>query len=69
MPPHPQSPKVLALARRWRALIEAFTGGNPEIEKSLRTMYQSEPVHQKIQGTPTPDMMGYMGQAMQPPKK
>ena len=25
------------------ALIEAFTGGNPEIERSLSTMYKSEP--------------------------
>jgi DNA-binding transcriptional MerR regulator len=60
----PNSPAVQALARRWRALIEAFTGGNPEIEKSLRTMYQSEPVHQKIEGTPDPSMMSYMGKAM-----
>src|SRR5438552_10987116 len=60
----PNSPTVQALARRWRALIEAFTGGNPEIEKSLRTMYQSEPVHQKIQGAPEPNMLSYMGKAM-----
>ena len=60
----PSSPEVLALARRWRALIEAFTGGNPSIEKSLRTMYQSEPVHQKIEGTPEPGMMSYIGRAM-----
>jgi len=60
----PGSPSVLALARRWRTLIEAFTGGNPEIEKSLRTMYRSEPVHQKIQGAPEPNMLSYMGKAM-----
>jgi DNA-binding transcriptional MerR regulator len=60
----PQSPVVLALARRWRTLIEAFTGGNPEIEKSLRTMYQNEPVHQKTAGTPDPSMMAYVGKAM-----
>jgi len=61
----PTSPQVVALGRRWRALIEAFTGGNPEIEKSLRTMYQNEPVHEKIQGTPHhPGMMAYIGKAM-----
>jgi DNA-binding transcriptional MerR regulator len=61
----PLSPQVAALARRWRALIEAFTGGNPEIEKSLRTMYQNEPVHQKIEGMPYhPGMMAYIGKAM-----
>ena len=62
----PTSPQVVALARRWRALIEAFTGGNPEIEKSLRTMYQNEPVHQKIQGMPYhPGMMAYIGKAIE----
>jgi DNA-binding transcriptional MerR regulator len=61
----PLSPQVVALARRWRALIEAFTGGNPEIEKSLRTMYQNEPVHEKIQGMPFhPGMMAYIQKAM-----
>jgi DNA-binding transcriptional MerR regulator len=61
----PMSPQVVALARRWRALIEAFTGGNPEIEKSLRTMYQNEPVHEKIQGMPfRPGMMDYIQKAM-----
>ena len=39
----PMSEPVLKLAARWRALIQAFTGGNPEIERSLSTMYKSEP--------------------------
>jgi hypothetical protein len=61
----PTSPQVVALGRRWRALIEAFTGGNPEIEKSLKTMYQNEPVHEKIQGMPFhPGMMAYIGKAI-----
>jgi DNA-binding transcriptional MerR regulator len=61
----PTSPQVVALGRRWRALIEAFSGGNPEIEKSLKTMYQNEPVHEKIQGMPFhPGMMAYIGKAM-----
>jgi DNA-binding transcriptional MerR regulator len=61
----PASPQVVALARRWRGLIEAFTGGNPEIEKSLRTMYQNEPVHERIQGMPYhPGMMAYIGKAI-----
>jgi len=61
----PMAPQVVALARRWRALIEAFTGGNPEIEKSLKTMYQNEPVHEKIQGMPFhPGMMAYIQKAM-----
>ena len=60
----PTSPQVAALARRWRALIEAFTGGNPEIEKSLRAMYRNEPLHEKIQGVPQPGLMAYIGKAM-----
>lgn len=38
----PASETVQALARRWMALIQEFTGGDPGIEKSLRTMYQQE---------------------------
>lgn len=38
----PTSGAVQALARRWLALIQAFTGGNAGIEQSLQTMYQQE---------------------------
>jgi DNA-binding transcriptional MerR regulator len=37
----PADPHVQTLARRWRGLIEEFTGGNPEIANSLRTMKRS----------------------------
>jgi MerR family transcriptional regulator, thiopeptide resistance regulator len=39
----PTSPSVQALAKRWMELVNAFTGGNPEIAGSLRKMYQQEP--------------------------
>ncbi len=39
----PRDPEVHALAKRWRALIEAFTGGDAGIERSLDRMYASEP--------------------------
>jgi DNA-binding transcriptional MerR regulator len=39
----PAGVAVQALARRWKALIEAFTGGDMAIERSLRAMYQREP--------------------------
>ncbi|HEY8429175.1 MAG TPA: MerR family transcriptional regulator [Sandaracinaceae bacterium] len=39
----PADPEVQALARRWRELIEAFTGGDPGIRRSLETMYANEP--------------------------
>lgn len=38
----PASAPVQALARRWMALVREFTGGDPGIQKSLRTMYQQE---------------------------
>src|SRR5215469_9460370 len=31
----PESEHARALARRWQSLIQTFTGGNPEIEKTL----------------------------------
>ncbi|MGZ8843936.1 MAG: MerR family transcriptional regulator [Pyrinomonadaceae bacterium] len=35
----PASAKSQALATRWSDLIKGFTGGNPEIQKGLNTMY------------------------------
>lgn len=39
----PSDDRVQALAGRWKALIAEFTGGNAGIERSLQTMYASEP--------------------------
>lgn len=39
----PESPEARDLARRWGTLIEAFTGGNPEIRQSLANAYQDQP--------------------------
>lgn len=38
----PASPRAQALAARWSALIEEFTGGNPEILKNLKRLYADE---------------------------
>lgn len=38
----PASETVQALARRWMELVHAFTGGDPGITQSLRTMYREE---------------------------
>jgi DNA-binding transcriptional MerR regulator len=35
----PASPKAQALAARWRDLVAQFTGGDPEIQKGLNTMW------------------------------
>ena len=60
----PKAEKVRALGQRWQALVQAFTGGNPQIAASLSKMYQSEPVQQKFEGAPSPELMKYIGQAM-----
>jgi MerR family transcriptional regulator, thiopeptide resistance regulator len=38
----PTDPKAQELARRWFALVSEFTGGDPGIFQSLKTMYQNE---------------------------
>ena len=46
----PQDPRVQALAKQWRALIDEFTGGDPAIEESLRNMYRGETKFAEEQG-------------------
>ncbi len=38
----PASERAQLLARRWMELVRGFTGGDPEIERSLRKMWQQE---------------------------
>ncbi len=38
----PGSPEVQALARRWQALVDEFTGGDPGIENSLKRLWQEQ---------------------------
>lgn len=65
----PASAPVQALAHRWMALVSEFTGGDPGIEKSLRTMYQQEQtIHGMDVGAMRP-MMQYMGKAIAEAKK
>lgn len=35
----PASPRVQALAERWRKLVEGFTGGDPQIQAGLNALY------------------------------
>jgi DNA-binding transcriptional MerR regulator len=39
----PADPRVQALAKRWTELLQAFSGGNRQIEKSAANMYRNEP--------------------------
>jgi len=63
----PSSPEVQALARKSKVLIAEFTGGDPGIEDSLRSLYRHEGVepinrhgHQVDQ-----ELWEYMGRASQ----
>jgi MerR family transcriptional regulator, thiopeptide resistance regulator len=46
----PSNDSVQAIARRWRELIDEFTGKNSEIEQSLNRMYQLEGVETASRG-------------------
>jgi DNA-binding transcriptional MerR regulator len=59
----PADPRVQALAKRWRELLEAFSGGNKQIEKSAATMYRSEPGVSQQYGV-DPAMFPYIQKAL-----
>ncbi len=60
----PASETVQALARRWMGLVREFTGGDPGIEKSLRTMYEQEPNVAGIDTAPMRQMRTYIDKAI-----
>jgi len=61
----PTSPEILAIANRWKALVEEFTGGDPKIANAVKTMYEHEgpSLQQHLGEVPTPEMFVYMGKA------
>jgi MerR family transcriptional regulator, thiopeptide resistance regulator len=59
----PSDPKVQALAKRWKELIEQFTGGNPQIAQALQKMYEQEDSMRQMAGV-DPKLMEYVGKAM-----
>jgi MerR family transcriptional regulator, thiopeptide resistance regulator len=58
----PTSPEILALARRWKALVEEFTGGDPAIANAVKTMYENEEpaLQEKLGNVPTSEMFAYV---------
>jgi len=51
----PSSPKVKELARRWKELVEGFTGGDPEVTQGLGKLWADRanwPDHAKQQAQP-----------------
>ena len=63
----PLSPEVLALARRWKELVEEFTGGDAGLEAGVRRVYAAEGERireQHAKAVPTPGMFEYIGPAL-----
>ena len=60
----PASESVKALASRWLELVEAFTGGDEGIGRSLNTMYQQEGAEAVTHGAVDAAMSEYIGRAM-----
>jgi len=61
----PKDPAVQTLGKRWKELVEAFTGGNPQIAQKLKTMYQENPDAAKAFGGPNPELFGYVQKVME----
>ena len=61
----PTSPDILALARRWKELVNEFTGGDAAIGDAATTMYVNEgpALEQTLGNVPTAEMFAYMGRS------
>jgi DNA-binding transcriptional MerR regulator len=60
----PSDPAMLEVARRWRELLEFFTGGDPEMLASLKTMFEEEGPERASQGQVDSGLMQYVGEAV-----
>ncbi len=56
----PASERVQSLAKRWMGLMQEFTGGNPEIERAARSMWDSEESIQDIDTGDVRALAGYL---------
>jgi DNA-binding transcriptional MerR regulator len=66
----PSGARAQALAARWRKLLEGFTGGDPEIQKGLNTMWADQknwPSPQRERYTIKPEIQDYIMKAMKAP--
>ncbi|HEV7702667.1 MAG TPA: MerR family transcriptional regulator [Gemmatimonadaceae bacterium] len=61
----PTSPEIVAIAKRWKELVEEFTGGDPKIAQAVKTMYENEgpTLQQQLGEVPTPEMFVYISKA------
>jgi DNA-binding transcriptional MerR regulator len=58
----PKSPKVQALAKRWMALVNEFTGGDAQIASKVKKMYNEEPQMRERSGL-DPKIFAYVNEA------
>jgi DNA-binding transcriptional MerR regulator len=59
------SDEVQDVVARWEDLISQFTGGDPGIRQSLQNMYEEEGPQKASRGMVDPDLMAWVGQAME----
>jgi hypothetical protein len=55
----PASEEVQVLARRWRTLVRAFTGGDMGIQRSMSTMYRENADEMRAKTGIDPALMTY----------
>src|SRR5205807_43735 len=65
----PADPRVQALAQRWMALVQEFTGGDPGIAQSVKRMWQQEESIHGMETAPMRELGEYVSQAMQAAKQ
>lgn len=61
----PRSPEVRSLARRWMGLVREFTGGDPGIASSLKTLWQNESTVHGMDTGPMKDLMAFLAPAFE----
>ena len=60
----PTDPRMVEPARRWRGLIEQFTGGDEGIRRSLATKYREQGPKSPSRGMVDAELMQYVGRAL-----
>jgi DNA-binding transcriptional MerR regulator len=60
----PADAHVQALADRWQALINAFTGGDPGITANLKRMYEEQGAPKASRGAMSPELSEYVQRVM-----
>ncbi len=65
----PSDERVQRLAKRWMELVWEFTGGTPEIERSVRNVWQQEETIHGMDISQMREMMAYVSRVTAASKK